>query len=223
MSWSTEFFWQCVPIVLAALPENLIATLFASVVALVVGLIFALMERSRYKVLSHGTRLLVGFIRRTPILVQLYFLFYVLPDMGIYLSAMAAGVIGLGLHNSAYISEVYRVGIDSIDRGQWDAATALNLPKSYFWRSIILPQAVPPMLPALGNYIVIIFKETALLSVITVYNVMSAAQTLGSEHYRYLEPMTLVAVIFLVLCYPAMHALRLLERHLARSPRFVRA
>lgn len=222
MNWSNEFFWDCVPILLAALPENLIATLFASIIALAVGLVFALMERSHYKVVSSGIHFFVGFVRRTPILVQLYFLFYVLPEIGIYLPAMAAGVIGLGLHNAAYISEVYRVGIDSVDRGQWDAATALNLPRSYFWRAIILPQALPPMLPALGNYVVIIFKETALLTVITVYNVMSAAQTIGSEHYRYLEPMSLVALIFLCLCYPAMFALRLLEARVSRSPRFAR-
>ncbi len=222
MTWSNDFFWECVPVLLDALPQNLIVTLFASIVALAIGLVFVLAEQARVRSIRYTVAWVVGFIRRTPILVQLYFLFYVLPDVGIYLPAITAGIIGLGLHNGAYICEVYRVGINSVDRGQWDAATALNLPRGYFWRSIILPQAIPPMIPALGNYIVIIFKETALLSFITVYNVMSAAQNIGSEYYRYLEPMTLVALIFIVVCYPAMRMLRLLEKRILLSPRFVR-
>lgn len=221
--WDWAFFLDCIPLLLHALPQNLIATFFAAIFALAVGLAFALAERSRNPVLRHGTAFVVGFIRRTPLLVQLYCLFYVLPSVGIYLPAMAAGIIGLGLHNAAYISEVYRAGIDSVDRGQWDAATALNMPRSYFWRAIVLPQAVPPMLPALGNYVVIIFKESALLTVITVYNMMSAAQTIGSETYRFLEPMSLVGLIFLALCFPASAWLRRVEARMARSPKYVRA
>jgi polar amino acid transport system permease protein len=218
--WSNDFFLQCLPVMLKALPSNLTITLYASIVALAMGLVFALIERSDNPILTRPIAWFVRFIRRTPILVQLYFLFYILPDIGIYLSASVAGIIGLGLHNSAYVCEIYRVGINNVDRGQWDAAKALNLPKVFFWRSIIIPQALVPMIPSIGNYIVIIFKETALLTFITVYNVMSAAQNTGSDSFRYLEPMTLLALIFLVICYPAMLALRKMEVGIRRSPRF---
>lgn len=217
MAWNWAFAAQTFDKLMAALPANLLAALLASLLALAVGLVFALMERSRAPGVAAATRFLVGFVRRTPILVQLYFLFYVLPDMGILLSPLAAGVIGLGLHNSAYISEVYRAGIANVDRGQWDAAIALNLTRTYVWRRIILPQAIPPMTPALGNYVLLIFKETALLTVITVHNIMLEAQTIASEHYRYLEPMTLVGLIFLAICLPTAFALRMAEIRLNRS------
>jgi polar amino acid transport system permease protein len=217
MAWNWAFAAQTFDKLMAALPANLLAALLASLLALAVGLVFALMERSRAPGVAAATRILVGFVRRTPILVQLYFLFYVLPDMGILLSPLAAGVIGLGLHNSAYISEVYRAGIANVDRGQWDAAIALNLTRTYVWRRIILPQAIPPMTPALGNYVLLIFKETALLTVITVHNIMLEAQTIASEHYRYLEPMTLVGLIFLAICLPTAFALRMAEIRLNRS------
>lgn len=216
MTWNWDFAARTAIQLLAALPANLIAALLASLLAMAVGLVFALMERSRAPGVAATTRGLVGFVRRTPILVQLYLFFYVLPDMGILLSPLAAGVIGLGLHNSAYICEVYRAGIASVEKGQWDATVALNLPRRYVWRRIILPQAIPPMAPALGNYALLIFKETALLSVITVHNIMLEAQTIASEHYRYLEPMTLVGLIFLAVCLPTAFALRMTEIRINR-------
>ncbi len=216
MEWNWTFAAQTSLKLLAALPANLLAALLASILAMAVGLAFALLLGMRSKAIATATGIVVGFIRRTPILVQLYFLFYVLPDMGVLLSPLAAGVIGLGLHNSAYICEVYRAGIANVDKGQWDATTALNLPPIYKWRRLILPQALPPIAPALGNYVLLIFKETALLSVITVQNVMLEAQTIASEYYRYLEPMTLVGLIFLVICAPAALVLRMAELRLGR-------
>lgn len=216
MEWNWPFATQTFAKLVVALPANLLAALLASSVAMVVGLVFALMERCRIPAVASTTRIAVGFIRRTPILVQLYFIFYVMPDIGVLLSPLAAGVIGLGLHNSAYICGVYRAGIGNVASGQWDAAIALNLPAIYKWRRIILPQAIPPMTPALGNYVLLIFKETALLSVITVPDIMFEAQSIASEHYRYLEPMTLVGVIFLGICLPAAFALRIAEIRLNR-------
>ena len=216
MDWNSAFAARTFFELMTALPANLLAALLASIVALAMGLVFALMEMSPVAGVAPVTRSVVGFIRRTPILVQLYFLFYVLPGAGILLSPLVAGVIGLGLHNSAYISEVYRAGIANVGKGQWDATVALNLSRFYVWRRIILPQAIPPMAPALGNYVLLIFKETALLSVITVHNVMLEAQTIASEYYRYLEPMTLVGVIFLAICVPVSFALRWAEVKLNR-------
>ena len=142
---------------------------------------------------------MVEFIRSTPLLIQIFFLFFVLPEFGIVLDAFTAGVLALGLHYGAYCSEVYRAGLEAVPRGQWEAATALNLDQLATFRDIILPQALPPVVPALGNYLVALFKETPLLSAIAVLELMQTAKILGSETFRYNEPITLVGLFFLAM------------------------
>jgi polar amino acid transport system permease protein len=132
------------------------------------------------------------------------------------LSPLVAGVIGLGLHYGTYTAEVYRAGIDNVPRGQWEAARACNLSAGQTWREIILPQAIPPMIPALANYLVAMFKETPLLSAITVLELMNQARSIANFHYRYIEPMTLVGVFFLVISLISVAGLRWLERRFGR-------
>src|SRR5690606_19322780 len=108
-------------------------------------LVFAVARRSQTRLVSRSFSFFVEFIRCTPLLVQLYFLFYILPDLGITLAPLTAGVIGLGLHYGSYTAEVYRAGIDNVSRGQWEAAKACNLNPMQTWTHVILPQAVPPM------------------------------------------------------------------------------
>jgi len=148
--------------------------------------------------------------------VQLYFLFYVLPDIGILLPPMVAGVIGLGLHYATYTAEVYRAGIDNLARGQWEAAKACNLTVRQSWIHIVLPQAIPPMIPALANYFISMFKETPLLSAITVLELMNQAKSVANSSYRYIEPMTLVGAFFLAISIPSVLALRWLEKRYGR-------
>ncbi|MBB4423861.1 polar amino acid transport system permease protein [Bradyrhizobium sp. CIR48] len=162
------------------------------------------------RALSHSY---VEFVRGTPLLVQLYFVFYVLPDIGILLSPLTAGVATLGIHYATYTSEVYRAGIDNVDRALWEAAKALNLTRLQTWRYVIIPLAVPPMLPALCNYVVSMFKETPLLSTITVIELMAQARIIANVNYRYVEPMTMVGVFFLAVSIPSVIALQYLERH----------
>jgi polar amino acid transport system permease protein len=157
--------------------------------------------------------LFVEFVRSTPLLVQLYFLYFVFPvAFGITLSSLTAGVLGLGVHYATYTSEVYRAGIDAVPRGQWEAATALNLPRTRVWTSVILPQAIPRVLPALGNYMISMLKETPLLLAIGVLDLVGQAQASGSEAYRYVEPYTIAGLFFLLLSYPASVLVRRLER-----------
>ncbi|MGI9498667.1 MAG: ectoine/hydroxyectoine ABC transporter permease subunit EhuD, partial [Geminicoccaceae bacterium] len=125
---------------------------------------------------------------------------------------LTAGVIGLGLHYSAYTAEVYRAGIENVPKGQWEAAKAVNLSQRQTWSHIIIPQAIPPMIPALANYFVAMFKETPLLSAITVLELMNQARSAANFSYRYLEPMTMVGVFFLLVSIPAVIGLRYLER-----------
>ncbi|CAN5228658.1 ectoine/hydroxyectoine ABC transporter permease subunit EhuD [soil metagenome] len=212
MIWDWAYTWDILPLLLRGLIVTVQATLVGSVVAMVLGLVLALLRRSQLAVVRIVTGGFVEFIRSTPLLVQLYFLFFVLPSLGITLSGFQAGVIGLGVHYATYTSEVYRAGIEGVPRGQWEAATALNLPTSRVWRSVILPQAIPRVLPALGNYVIAMFKETPLLSAITVLEMLAAAKGIGNQTFRYLEPLTLVGLLFLVVSLPASFTVRRLER-----------
>ncbi len=212
MIWDWAYTWDVLPLLLRGLVVTVQATLVGSVVAMVLGLVFALLRRSRLAVVRIVTGGFVEFVRSTPLLVQLYFLFFVLPSLGITLSGFQAGVIGLGVHYATYTSEVYRAGIEGVPRGQWEAATALNLPTSRVWRSVILPQAIPRVLPALGNYVIAMFKETPLLSAITVLEMLAVAKGLGGQTFRYLEPLTLVGLLFLLVSLPASLTVRRLER-----------
>jgi polar amino acid transport system permease protein len=153
----------------------------------------------------------VEFVRSTPLVLQIFFVFYVGPQFGIRLSPWTAGMIAIGLHYAAYLSEVYRGGLESVPRGQWEAAKSLNLSTGRTYFRVILPQALPPSLAGMGNYLVGIFKDTPMLSVIGVAELMHTANAIGSETYRFLEPFTLVGVIFLLISLPTAAAIRLFE------------
>ncbi|MER7077022.1 polar amino acid transport system permease protein [Saccharopolyspora kobensis] len=212
MIWDWEFTGRVVPDVLRGLLVTFEATVLGSVVAFALGLLLALLRRSRIRAVSRATWLFIEFVRSTPLLVQLYFLFNVLPGIGLRFSSLTTGVIGLGVHYACYAAEVYRAGIDGVPRGQWEAATALSLPTYRVWTSVVLPQAIPRVLPALGNYTISMFKETPLLLAIGVLDLVGAAQEAGSDAYRYVEPLTLAGICFLLLSYPASLLVRRLER-----------
>lgn len=209
--WSWEYAWEALPTLLEGLQVTLLATVYGFAFALAVGLLWAVLRRAESAVVRQSARWLVELIRSTPLLVQLYFVFYVFPEVGVVLSPLVAGVLGLGLHYSAYTAEVYRSGIDAVPRGQWEAATALGMGRRQtFWR-IVLPQAIPPVIPALGNRLIAIFKDTPLLAVITVSELLQQAKLLGAERFRYLEPLTLVGAIFLVLSLVSSRLVRRVE------------
>ncbi|OOG74766.1 putative glutamine ABC transporter permease protein GlnM [Ensifer sp. M14] len=216
MEWDWNFVWQIMPTLLEGLKITLLATVLGAVVAAVVGLLFAILRLSAPKPIARVVGFLVEFIRGTPLLVQLYFIFYVLPDIGISLPALVAGVIGLGIHYGTYTAEVYRAGIENVPRGQWEAARATNLTLRQTWLHVILPQAIPPMIPALANYLIAMFKETPLLSAITVLELMNQAKSIANSNYRYIEPMTLVGVFFLIMSLISVVFLRWLEERYSR-------
>jgi polar amino acid transport system permease protein len=219
MEWDWEFVRQIMPVMIQGAKITVIATLLGSVLAAVVGLAIALLRRSPNRLVSRTTAFVAEFIRGTPLLVQLYFIFYVLPDIGILLPPLVAGVIGLGLHYGTYTAEVYRAGIDNVPRGQWEAAKACNLSASQTWTRIVLPQAIPPMIPALANYFIAMFKETPLLSAITVIELMNQAKSVANTYYRYIEPITLVGAFFLAISLISVVLLRWLEHRYGRIER----
>lgn len=199
------------PIILIGLTVTLKAAAAGFSIALILGLIFALLRRNRHAFISWPTAFIVEFLRDTPLLVQLFFLYYVLPEFGIILPAFLTGALALGLQYAAYTSEVYRGGIEAVPRGQWEAATALNLTSVQAYRDIIIPQAIPRILPAMGNYLVAMLKETPVLSVITILEMMALANMIGERTFEYLVPLTLVGLIFLLLtliCSAGLHQLQ---------------
>lgn len=215
--WKWSFAWEILPRLLSATVNTLIAAGAGYAIAVVLGLALALVQRTRWKALTWAVREVVEFIRSTPLVLQIFFVFYVAPQFGIRLSPWVSGMIAIGLHYSAYLSEVYRAGIDAVPRGQWEACRAINLSTADTYRRIIIPQALAPSIAGMGNYLVGIFKDTPMLSVIGVAELMHAANAIGAENYRFLEPYTLVGVIFLAISLPTAGLVRLFEGWVRRK------
>lgn len=215
--WDWTYAWEVFPLLAEASLITLQATLMGFAVALVVGLLLAIGRMAGPTGLRWAVGGVVEFIRSTPLLIQIFFLYYVMPEFGLTMDAMLTGVIALGLHYGAYCSEVYRAGLANVPKGQWEASIALNLSTWTTFKNVILPQAIPPVVPALGNYLVALFKETPLLSVIAVLELMQMAKILGSESFRYIEPITLVGAFFLAFSLVSAALIRRLERQLNAS------
>jgi polar amino acid transport system permease protein len=215
MTWDWSVALDVLPELLAAfLRYTLVATVLGTALAAVLGLAFAIVRRAHVPILAPLVTAFIDFVRSTPLLVQLFFLFFVLPEVGITLPPLTTGVLGLGVHYACYLAEVYRAGIEGVAKGQWEAATALSLPPRLQWQHVILPQAIRNVLPALGNYAISMFKETPFLALITVPEMVQRAQAIGSISFRYVEPFTLAGLIFLAASYPTAIALRKLEMRL---------
>jgi polar amino acid transport system permease protein len=220
-AWDTSSPLAFAVSILPILGIGLIVTLEAAAagfaIALVLGLLLALLRRSRFKAISWPTAIVIEFIRDTPLLVQLFFLYYGLPIFGIVLPAFLTGALALGMQYSAYTSEVYRGGIDAVPRGQWEAAIALNLGRARLYRDIIVPQAIPRIVPAMGNYLVSMLKETPVLSVVTVVDMLNLANLIGDRTFEYLVPLSLVGLIFLILTMICSAGIHWLERVLPKN------
>ncbi|MBU0642070.1 MAG: ectoine/hydroxyectoine ABC transporter permease subunit EhuD [Alphaproteobacteria bacterium] len=215
--WKWDFTWEILPPLFEATLNTLIAAGAGYAIAIVLGLVLALAQRTPYRALTFVVREFVEFIRSTPLILQIFFVFYVGPQFGVRMSPWTSGMIAIGLHYSAYLSEVYRGGLNSVGKGQWEACTALNMTPRQAYTRIIIPQAVPPALAGMGNYLVGIFKDTPMLSVIGVAELMHTANAIGSESYRFLEPYTLVGVIFLAISLPAAGFIRVFETYVRRK------
>jgi polar amino acid transport system permease protein len=212
-----NFALEILPTLLQGMVVTIQVTLMSFALAAVLGLLFALGRRSENKVLSEPIGASVEVIRSTPLLVQLFFFFYVLPQYGLRMPAIVLGTIALGLHYGTYTSEVYRAGIDAIEKGQWEAAVALNFSPLDTWTRIILPQSIPPMIPALGNYFVAMFKETAQLSAITITELLLTGRIIGTQTFRYLEPITMVGLLYFLISYPSSLIVQRLEARYAHA------
>ena len=202
-------FWDGLLVTLQAL-------VLGSLIAFVLGLVWALLIRTPTRWVRWPVGVVTEFIRDTPLLVQLFFLFYVLPEWGLAFSALTTGVVAIGLHYSTYTMQVYRAGIEAVPAGQWEAATALSLPMRRTWTAVILPQAIRRVVPALGNYVISMLKDTPMLMAITVLDMLGEARLFSQQHFQFTEPLTVIGVAFVLISYPASLLLRALERRLVR-------
>lgn len=211
MIWDNAFAISIIPDLLKGLVTTVQITLIGMTIAAILGLVVSVFRYLRIPVVSQLLGFVVHFIRGTPLLVQAFFVFYVFPEYGITMSALVTGTVVIGINYSAYTAEVYRSGIQGVPPGQWEAATALNLPRGRTWTKIVLPQAVRRVTPMLGNYLIQMFKDSAILSAITVFELMSVAKAIGQSEFRYLEPFTIAAILFLIVSVPCTLAVRRLE------------
>ncbi|MBO1903568.1 ectoine/hydroxyectoine ABC transporter permease subunit EhuD [Microvirga sp. 3-52] len=220
-TWDTStpltFALSILPILGIGLLVTLKAAAVGYAIALVLGLVLALLCRSKSRLISWTVTGFTEFVRDTPLLVQLFFLYYVLPEFGIVLPAFMTGALALGLQYSAYTSEVYRGGIGAIPRGQWEAATALNLTRLQVYRDIVVPQMIPRIVPALGNYLISMLKETPVLSVVTVLDMLGLANMIGERTFEYLVPLSMVGLIFLPMTFICSALVYMIERALPKS------
>ncbi len=202
-AWAPDL-WQGVQL-------TVFLTCSSMALALVLGLLLALVRISRGRLLSLPALVFVELIRGSPLL-QLFYIYYVLPLAGLRLTPIQAGLAGLAINYGAYLSEVFRAGIEAVNRGQWEAAGALDLSRGRTLRLVVLPQAVRIVVPPVGNYFVSLFKDTALVSTISIAELTFRGQLIAADTFKYTRIYTAVFVIYLLISIPASVAVRWLER-----------
>lgn len=203
------------PRMLRAAGTTVEVTLLSMALATVLGLPIAAARISHVRMISWLAAGFVEVIRGLPVLITIYWVFFVLPLAGVVLDEFAVAVMALGIYYSTYAAEVYRAGIEAVPVAQWEAALALNLTRTDTMRRIVLPQAMPAIVPPLGNYLIEMFKATPLLATIGMHELLGEGQQLAADSFRYAEVYLWVGAIFLALSYPSALAVRWLERRLA--------
>jgi polar amino acid transport system permease protein len=218
VSFDLHFALSMLPTVLEAIPVTILVALAACIGASIIGFLLEMLRRSN-RYLGFFIRFVIDFIRSTPVLVQIYFFYFVLPFYGVTLPALAVGMIGLSIYYSGYLAEVFKAGIEAIPAGQFEAAKALGLKRVDAVMFVIAPQMLRNIAAPMGNYFVSILKSTPYLSVIGVNEMLGASMQVASDTFRYGEPMAMVGITFLLLAVSVVLFVRLLEERLLFSSR----
>ncbi len=205
------------PPLLAGTLVTVTVSLLSYLIALVLGMLLALARLSDSWPLRWSASAYIQFLRGTPLLLQLFFIYYVLPYGGIVVSPFVAGILGLSLNYAAYMAEVFRSGINAVPKGQTEAGASLALSNYHIMTKVVLPQALRIVVPPIGNFFVAIFKDSALVSVITLRDLMFSGQLLASSTFKHFEIFAIVAVIYFAISYPSAKLVHYLERYLDPS------
>ncbi len=213
---SLELFKKSLPSLLSGLGVTIKIAFFAIIIACVLGLIFGILSISKYKIIRGIAFIYTTIIRGTPLMIQAMFIFFGLGQfLGIRFNPVSAGIWILALNSGAYLSEIFRGGIQAVDIGQMEAARSLGMPASMAMRKVILPQAIKIMVPSLMNQFIIAIKDTSILSVISIRELMQSGQIIVGTTYKAFEIYGIVAIMYLVLITLLMWVSKLIERRLA--------
>lgn len=204
------------PILLQGMGMTVLVTLGSLVIATLLGLVWAVMRTSGVRWLEWPAMAFTNVIRGIPILVQLFYIYFVLPDLGIDLTAFQAGVIGLGIAYSAYMGEVFRSGIQAVDPGTIEAAQSLGMTQSKIFMRVVLPQAFRIVLPPYGNNLIMLLKDSSQASVITVAEVSTQARLIASSTFKNQEVWTLAALLYLCMSIPLILIVARMEKRFGR-------
>lgn len=217
MKSSWDVILEALPILAKGSLVTIKITIISLVIALVLGLIFGLMSTSRTKILHAIASSYVALFRGTPLIVQIFFIYFGLPNLlEIKIDAMAAGIAAISLNAGAYISEIFRAGILSVDTGQMEAARSLGLSHGQAMRLVILPQAVRRMIPAFVNQFIVSLKDTSLLTVIGIRELTNNGEIIISTNFRSFEIWGTVGLFYFVIVYILTRLSRSLERRMAK-------
>jgi His/Glu/Gln/Arg/opine family amino acid ABC transporter permease subunit len=213
---NATIFTDSLPELLEAALGTLRMTAFAFVLAAVLGLALAI-SRLGGGWAGRLAFLYIEIMRGMPALVLLFLIYFGLAPLGIVFNTFPAAVLALGLNGAAYLAEVYRAGIQAVDYGQREAAQMIGLRRPQVMRYVVLPQAVPIVLPPMGNYVVSLLKDTSIASLISAPELMLRSRDLAGTYYLPMEFYLLAGAMYLIMAWPMMHGVRLLERHFARG------
>ncbi|MBZ7485396.1 amino acid ABC transporter permease [Klebsiella michiganensis] len=217
--WDFSLVWQNLPVLLKGLGVTLELWLLAGIVGTLIGLAVGVVRARGPSYFYPLTSAFVEVFRNTPVLIQLIWFYYAFPVLvGIQFSTFGAAALALTLYTAAYSTEIFRAGLQSIERGQWEGAKALGMPPGVMLRRIILPQVFRRMLPALTNRMIELAKVTSLASILTVNELMYQGRLLSSTWYRPVEIFTVVALLYFVLIWPGSYLAARLERRYRPHP-----
>ncbi|GBF74293.1 hypothetical protein PA598K_02629 [Paenibacillus sp. 598K] len=217
MNLNFSFLSEHWPAFLSAAWTTLQLSAVGVILGTILGVLFALMRISTITPLKFLASAYIEIIRGTPMVVQILIIHYGLTTVGINLPAFMSGVVALTINSSAYMAEVFRAGIQAIDKGQFEAARSLGMTRTMTMRHVVLPQAFRNMLPAIGNEFIIIIKDSSLVSFIGIGELMYTARIFQGSLYLPLEPLLVIAVIYFIMTFTLSNLLQALERKLKKS------
>jgi polar amino acid transport system permease protein len=209
---ATEFL----PILLQGVWLTIVVTIGSLLLSTILGLVWAMMRVSGLRALSGLSAGLINVIRGIPIIVLLFYLYFVMPDFGITLTALQAAILGLGIAYSAYQAENFRAGIEAIDKGQIEAAQTIGMGWWLTMRRVVLPQAVRIVLPPYGNIMIMLLKDSSQASTITVAELALQGKLIASSTFKNTNVFTLVALLYLAMSIPLILLVRHLEKKASR-------
>lgn len=198
MNFDFSFIFKVFPTFLPAAWMTVQVTVFGVALGMVLGLIFALLRLSKLWILNFPAKFYIWAIRGTPLLLQLLFIYFGMVNI-VKLDAIPSAVIALGIHNGAYLAEIFRGAIQSVDRGQREAGISLGMTSTKVMKRIILPQAFKRAVPPLGNQLIIALKDSSLASAIAVPELLLHSRQLGSSNFRYMEMLTIAGIFYLIM------------------------